>query len=178
MGAEAFSTLQTTSDTYNRYDFQKKDRERRKEKVIHIWNKKLFLLELKFTQLLLLHRKHIEILFHYLSKTHQDFSWSLCQHSYIFILFFFFDLKLWIASEKCSSWHTYTARDPQNNHSSVSIAMTKQWMLQTFYETKMWSSVAINSVLLWLLKSFAFLCKWSVFHTHRYLSIFRFCHLL
>lgn len=112
------------------------------------------------------------------SITHKDFFWSLCQYSQIYLclfllaFFFFFSfisfyLKLKTASEKCSSWHSsYIAKDPQNNHSSVSIAMTKQWVLQKFYETKMWSSIAINSVVLLLLKTFSSDCNWSVFSTH------------
>lgn len=111
------------------------------------------------------------------SITHKDFFWSLCQYSQIYLClfllaFFFFSfisfyLKLKTASEKCSSWHSsYIAKDPQNNHSSVSIAMTKQWVLQKFYETKMWSSIAINSVVLLLLKTFSSDCNWSVFSTH------------
>lgn len=188
MGAEAFSTLQSTSDTYNRYDFQKKDRERRKGKVIHFLAQKApFYLSWNlpscccYTENTL---KSFSIAFPKLRKTFSEARASTHRYTCVFFcwLFFYFIsfyLKLKTASEKCCSWHSsHTARDPQNNHSSVSIAMTKQWMLQKFYETKMWSSIAINSVLLSLLKTFSFLCKWSVFSTHMCPSIFLFCHLL
>lgn len=117
--------------------------------------------------------KSCSITFPKLTKTFSEACASTHRYTCVFScwLFFFsfisFYLKLKTASEKCSSWHSsYIAKDPQNNHSSVSIAMTKQWVLQKFYETKMWSSIAINSVVLLLLKTFSSDCNWSVFSTH------------